>query len=722
MELAIPTKETPKERQKAGYWQDEIEQAQKRLRDWHKRANKIIDRYIDNREGSQTEQFRLNLFYSNVKTIQDMMYGQLPKVEVGRTHADANDDVARVAAEILERLNNLDIQRNGQDYDCIFRSCLQDRLLPGLGVARVRYEVETEEVPMPDTFDLNGSPVTQEVVVWEDAPIEYYHWQDVLWGWGRSFADLPWVAYRSYLTKGEIIKRFGPEFANQVQYQVQKANDAADELGESKDQSSPWRKAEVWEIWDKKSRRVHWFSKGAVTLLDSKEDTLGLRQFFPSPPFLLANGTTTMYMPTPDYYLAQDLYNEVDKLQTRISLLTDAVKVVGVYDTNADGLERMLKEGVDNELIPVDNWAMFAETGGLKGQVDWLPIMDVVNSLDKLRQIRDETIGLLQQIVGVNDVMRGQLQNQYEGVGQSQIKSQYGSAKMQALQDQFAQFVGDLLQLRMEVICKHFEPDTILERSNIRFGFDQQELIQQAVQLLKQPEMAYLRVKVRSETIAMMDYARLQSERTEAMNALATFLQSAGAMMDGDPNSMPYLLKLLQWMLAGYKGSQEIESVLDQAITASVERLEQEAQNPQPDPEQQKAQMEMQKVQAKLQADMQLRQQDLQADMQTQLAAHKAKMAEIQATHQSRISEIQAKLQADLAKERANMEANITATQESAGIETEKDATKAEMDLIQEGAKVDLEIEKIAAQSEADINQMIVQDDLNNEEEPRQDT
>jgi len=136
--------------------------------------------------------------------------------------------------------------------------------------------------------------------------------------------------------------------------------------------------------------------------------------------------------------MAEDQYNEIDLLQTRISILTEAVKAVGVYDKNADGVQRMFTEGTDNTLIPVDSWAAFSENGGLRGAVDWMPIEAVTNAIDRLTALRNDSIELLQQITGMADVMRGQLQNQYEGVGQTKQKAKFGSVRVQALQQQFA--------------------------------------------------------------------------------------------------------------------------------------------------------------------------------------------------------------------------------------------------------------------------------------------
>ena len=322
---------------------------------------------------------------------------------------------------------------------------------------------------------------------------------------------------------------------------------------------------------------------------------------------------------------------------------------------------------------------MFAEKGGLKGAVDWFPVEVVVNTLDKLRQLRDDTIQLTQQVSGMADVMQGQLKNQYEGVGQSQIKAQFGSVKVQSLQNQFACWAADLMQLKAEVICKHFEPETIMQMSNAQFLFDQDK-VQPAIALLKQPEMANVRIVIRPETMAMIDYARLKSDRTEFLTAMATFMQSAAPMLQTQPNAMPYLLKMLQWSMAGFKGSQEIEGVLDQAIDGAIKEIQNQQGQQKPDPAAQQAQMEMQKIQAKAQADMQLRQADSQADVALVQATSQAKMQEIAAAHQAKMEEIAAASQGKLELEQVQLESNVAQIQASTDAEMNKDQAEVILD------------------------------------------
>ena len=87
------------------FWDKELVAANKRVKKFHSKGGAIVDRYIGKgRTDDILKTSRLNLFHSNIKTLQSMLYGNLPKVDVSRRYADGTDDAARVAAEIFERL------------------------------------------------------------------------------------------------------------------------------------------------------------------------------------------------------------------------------------------------------------------------------------------------------------------------------------------------------------------------------------------------------------------------------------------------------------------------------------------------------------------------------------------------------------------------------------------------------------------------------------------
>jgi hypothetical protein len=609
-------------------WTTEFAAAEPEFKRFWEQSEKVVKRFLDKRDGADDSTLKLNLFHSNVTTLRSMLYGRIPKIEVYRRYADSNDDVARVAGVILQRVLSADIEEAGEDYSAVMRSCLDDRLLTGLGTARLKYEFEEEEFVQPPIFDeMTGQELAPEVrenkITDEWVDTIYTHWRDVMWSPCRTWDELRWMAFRAFMTKDEYTKRFGDEFVKEVP--VTKHGPVKEMTEEGKDDA--WDRIEVWEIWCKDKKEVHWFIKGFDKVVDRKKDPLGLTGFWPAPPPMLANVTTSLLMPRSDFVIAQDLYNEIDILSTRISLLTKACKVVGVYDKASEGIQRMLNEGVENELIPVDNWAAFAEKGGLKGQVDWLPIEAIVAAIDKLTQKRDEAINLLYQVTGMSDILRGASLAGASATEQA-IKARFASVRVQALQDEFARLATDIQRIKAEIVSKHFQPETIVKASNIMTTTDAQ-MAEQAIGMLKDREATAFRINIRPETLAMVDYAQLKQDRTEYINALGLFLQSASPIIEFAPESTSILLELLKWGLAGFKGSNEIEGVLDQAIS-------QLQQNPPQKPKdgEEKAQMEQQKHQMKMQQESEKHQMQMKKMMADWQMDMKKMMMEFQMEYQ----------------------------------------------------------------------------------------
>ena len=604
-------------------WQVELAAAKKVVDSWHRQGDKIVKRFLDDRRDSSTgiSETRLNLFTGNVQTLRSILYGKVPSVDVDRRFADADDDEARVASEILQRVLNNDIEDPEDSYTRTLLYCLDDRLLVGMGTARVRYEAEFEEQEVPAVTQpdpMTGELVelapayTEEVKTDEDCETDYVYWKDFLWSPARTWNEVRWVAFRSYLTLDQGKERFGDVFEN-VPMKGPKKGSTADQS-----QKDPWQRAEVWEIWCKEHEAVYWYVEGFDETLDIKDDPLELEGFFPCPMPMFANLTTSGLLPRPEFVIAQDLYNEIDLLETRIVMLTKAVKVVGVYDKSADGVKRLLQEGVENDLIPVDNWAMFAEKGGLRGTVDWMPVEQVASTIQVLTGIRDNTISMLYQVTGMSDIMRGGAMQGGATATEQSIKARFASVRIQSMQDEFARFATDLQRLRASIIVKHYDDQTLIQQSNIDRTPDA-PLAQQAIALLKS-DFAEYRIVIKSENLSMQDYAAMKQERVEFIGAFSNLLKMAAPVIQQAPEASPYIIEILKWSLGGFKGASAIESVLDQAISTLKQQGNPQQGPPPPDPkaEAQKAKMQadMQKQQAKSQADLQKIAVQTQADMQ----------------------------------------------------------------------------------------------------------
>jgi hypothetical protein len=576
-------------------WGTEISASKQELRKFHDDAKKIVHRYLDKRDDFGKDSSKVNLFWSTMKVLFSMLYARPPKADVSRAFQDADDDQARVAGTMLQRMLNRGFDDDFSSWDSTARNGIEDWLVVGMGQMWLRYDVETEAYEVPEVVEpMTGtvlSPATQaERIVKEDAPCDYVYWEDFFWSPARTWGEVRWVARRVYMTKDQLVARFGEEIARIVPMTRQASKDSQ----QDKPQHDPWNKAEVFEIWCKENKKVYWYSQGAEVILDVKDDPLGLENFFPCPKPLAANVTTTNFMPRADYIFAQDQFNELDEINTRITWLTRAAKVAGVYDKTAgDSVGRMFSQASENQLVPVDNWAMFAEAGGVKGKIDFAPIDQIVNCIERLRQYRQDKVMQIYEVLGVSDVMRGSSKASETATAQ-QIKAQFGSTRVQLSQFYIAQWISEGLRIKAEIICKHFQPETIIKRSNILRTPDA-PFAEAAVQLLKDERSTEYRINIEADSMAALDWAAERDAAVQFMQGLGAFISQVAPMAQQAPEAGPYLMKLLQWSVSKFRVSTEIESVLDQAIAGMMQKLQTPPAPPQPTFEQQ---IEMRKIES----------------------------------------------------------------------------------------------------------------------------
>ena len=285
-------------------WAMELAAARKELEKWHKQGDTVIKRFRDERDAKAQGETRWNLYWSNIQTQAAILYGKPPSVDVSRRFADAQDDVARVAGEVLERLLNTDLQADSDSCREAMAYGLMDRLLPGFASARVRYVPHFEKVPgSPARVDAKTgrelAPVLpdREVISDEQVETDYVHWKDMLWSPARVWHEVRWVAFRAEMSRRGLVERFG-EVGKSVPLNAKRSRRNTSD--EDAQKSNPWARSEVWEIWDKETRQVFWYVEGFDRVLDAKEDPLGLEGFWPCPRPMMANLTTSAMVPRPD--------------------------------------------------------------------------------------------------------------------------------------------------------------------------------------------------------------------------------------------------------------------------------------------------------------------------------------------------------------------------------------------------------------------------------------
>lgn len=492
-------------RRLASYWKQQIKEVDehKKHKAWHKRSIDIIKRFKDDRDKASEEgQRRLNTFWGWYETIKPAVYGQVPKAEVERAFLD-KDTLGRVSADILERTLANEMRING--FQRAMERVVQDYLLVGRGQAWVRYEpvfAESDSLPptsyqdeedelgeiepnkyttedvsdeddipflegMDDKLEDTGSTVEEE-----SAPVDYVPWTDfkIYPPRARTWDEVQAVSKDIWLSKDDCIKYFGEDVghaleAEPVEPDRNQYNDFASYYEDKVDD-----KRKITEIWDKKTRRVYWVNNSYPYLCKEEDDPLELTHFFPCPEPLYSIITNDSLIPIPFYHQFQDQALQIDELTQRINMLTKSLKVVGVYAADVTSLRRLLDENTENAMIPVDDWAALGDKG-LEGTVSFMPIQEVAEVLTKLIEVRQTVMQDMDLITGISDILRG-TSDARETMGGQRLKANAAGTRVEAMRKNVGRFAEDIVRLLAEVVCKNFQPKTLIEASGIFYEMD----------------------------------------------------------------------------------------------------------------------------------------------------------------------------------------------------------------------------------------------------------
>ena len=628
---------------------------------WQARTKKIIKRYRDDTRGQTlTESAKFNILWSNVQTLRPAVYAKLPKADIGRRFGD-NDPVGRVAGQLLERAIDFEIEHY-PDYRSTMSYCVEDRFLGGRGTAWVRYEPHTAPIGIEDdgvsvTSDIEqgeGAPPQMERIEYECAPVDYVHWRDFGHSTARTWEEVGQVWRWVYMTREALVERFGEEMAAKIPL-----DQGPEPLNAYNENKRLYNRAKICELWDKETQKVYWFSKGMPQIIDVRDDPLGLEGFYPCPRPLYATTTSDTLVPVPDFVLYQDQAMELDILSDRIDGLVKSLRVRGVYDASQPALQRLMTEGDNNALIPVDKWMAFSEKGGLKGSIDLLPLDTLANALLNCYRAREDIKSQIYEITGIADIIRG-VSAASETATAQQIKGQYAGLRLRSMQEEVAMFAAELIRLKAQVMCMHYQPETILAYAAAeQMTPADQQLIPQALELIRNKPLRSFRIDIASDSLVMLDENQNKQDRLQFLQAFGGFLAQALPVGQASPEMVPMMMELLRFGMQAFKAARPIEGQID----ATLQQLAQAAQQQQPDGEQQGKQAELQQKgqmeQGRMQMEAALQQAKLQQQMQMEQLKNQTKLQMEQQKQQfeAQLEAMKLQSQQEAAKYKADMDA-----------------------------------------------------------------
>jgi hypothetical protein len=540
--------------------------------------------------------------------------------------------------------------------------CVEDRFLGGRGTAWVRYEPHVAPIGIeddglsitPNIEQGEGAPPNLERIEYECAPVDYVHWRDFGHAQARTWEEVTCVWRWVYMTREALEERFGEDVARRIP--LDQGPEPLNAYNESK---RSYNRAKICELWDKETEKVYWFSKGMGQFIDVRDDPLGLEGFFPCPKPLYATTTSDTLVPVPDFVLYQDQAMELDILSDRIDGLVKALRVRGVYDASQPALQRLMTEGDNNALIPVDKWMAFSEKGGLKGSIDLLPLDTLANALLNCYRAREDIKSQIYEITGISDIIRGASYASETATAQ-QIKGQYAGLRLRSMQEDVALFASELIRLKAQVMCLKYQPETILAyaAANQMSPADQQ-LIPQALELLRDKPLRNFRVDIAADSLVQMDEAQNRQDRLQFLQAFGGFLAQALPVGQAAPEMVPMMMELLRFGMQAFKAARPIEGQIDQTLQMLQQSAMQRGQ-------------EGDGQQASQQAEMQARGQEVASRMQMESALTQAKLQQ-----QMQMEQLKGQTQMAMAQQKQQFEAQLEAMK----LQSQQEAAKYKADL-----------------------------------------
>lgn len=643
------------------------------MQSYMERCKRIIRRYRNERpmgDGNappSPDIRRFAVLWSNIMTLGPAIYARTPNPVVTRRYKDS-DPVGRFASEVLERA--LAYSMDQYEFDDHIKLARDDFLLLARATVWVRYVPhkavgEARDLSPEQEIEDDGPSITDTADTPTEVPYAEVVCDHVAYNnWGmercRSWDETGYVWRRVFMTRAELIERFGRKIGREVPLDYTPAADPTLDTEEIE----KVKKAAVYEIWSKEDRKVYWVNRSyPKQCLDIKDDWLRLQGFFPCPRPMIGTIAPDSFIPVPDYVQYQDQAEELDELTQRIATLVDGLKLIGIYAGEEQATLQNLFMQPSLTLVPVTSMASWSDKGGFKGLVEWMPIEQVAKTLQECFAARKQILEDIYQITGMSDIIRG-MSDPRETATAQQMKGNWGSLRVRDKQKELERFARDVLRLQAEIIAGQFGVQTLKLMTDVKM-FDtvaQKQAVQRALQppapqqppmpgmppqpapaplplppganqaelqmmlgrptweevdaLLKNTAQRSFRVDVETDSTIEPDQQEEKQARVEFAQTIGAMLSASLPFAQSAPQILPVIAQSILFVARGFRVGREMEDTLERAFDALQQNPPKElGQKPeaQTDPGAvQVASIGLQQEQVKQQGALQLQQMKLQ--------------------------------------------------------------------------------------------------------------
>lgn len=554
-------------------WLKAIQLQEDSEKEWRKKAKEVVDLYVN--EGDKKLQF--NILYANTQTIAPAIYNSQPLPDIRERYSESQE--GKYLSGVVERA--ISYQLDQYDFHPTLQDAVFDMVLVGRGCARVRYNPQLRD----------------GIVSYQSTSCELVDWDSVVFGPAKRWADVPWVAFKHYMTR-EQINNLSPEIGPNVKL-TEVCNGAKDE--DVSNLPSMFKRALVYEIWDKETKTVTFITPTYRDKpLAESSPAFNVSGFFPIPRPIFASKRTDSICPVIPFTMYEIQAKELDIVTKRISALTKCLKWRGVYAKGFSAFGEIEKAD-DGDFLPTENDFEVMSGMGLDKAVLFMPVQELMAVIRELVVQREQTKQTIYEITGISDILRGSTKAT-ETLGAQQLKAQWGSLRISDMQEDIQRLSRDLVRMQVEIICENFEQPIIEAITNSKLNH-------QLMQILRNDFTRSYTIDVETDSTIRADLSRAQQNVSQFIQGFGSFIQSVGPAVQSGAMPQDVVVDLLLAFSRSFK--------LGKQADAALERLKTQQQPQQSDLAQQAAMMQEQQSK---QAEMQLEKYKIDTDAKTKMS------------------------------------------------------------------------------------------------------
>lgn len=571
------------------FWQEELSNALDIERSYLLMGNRNIEiykgkDYLTQRPlGVWSTKPIFNILYSNIETLKPLLFSHLPTPRVRKRNLEKSN-VNRLISILLERNIKRILEIN--DVQTIIKQARDDYLITKRGNVRVRLEIDPEEEN-------------------KKIYIEYVAWRSILYSPAVKWEDATWIAFMHRLSLEELKNRFGAKKAKEISLA---AEVNANVLNNTQQPKGLFRTAEIWEIWDKNNKKVIFFAAGYTEdILAEYDDVYNLEKFFNIPrPLGIDSGFDNILCPIPDYNYYEEQAKELDIVSNRIQAILPFFSMGGLYNNAIPTAD------AENFLSAIDTYKPVTVKGDMR-------IADLIyeRDLDKLSKVlttlyteRQQTIGVIQQITGISDIVRGYTVASETATAQ-ELKGNFAVSRLQPMQQEIEFFCRDVVRIVAELLAEHYSAVELAIAAQIKvydmediahkiteelYSQEQQSqkpmapeereaffkeklkpyqqeikagqatsvnLLKEADKIMKNDKLRSFSIEIETDSTIKVDQNAERQEVLDFSNAIATVSQQFLPLVQSGVISKSSFKSILAYIMRRFEGSEEVEELLD---------------------------------------------------------------------------------------------------------------------------------------------------------------